>query len=129
MVLQGVGMLCGLCKEGVEDVNHLFCTCKSVWLVWVKVIQWWGLEVVLPDKQGGDFREHMLELIQDKSFFWIRNKVEGCVFSFVQWQNNPVECARELSRFKRSLKAFKKQKGRLIQPGSPGADCNAWGAA
>ncbi|GKU92853.1 hypothetical protein SLEP1_g6524 [Rubroshorea leprosula] len=29
VVLQEDGMVCGLCKEGVEDVNHLFCTCKE----------------------------------------------------------------------------------------------------
>ncbi|GKV44007.1 hypothetical protein SLEP1_g51236 [Rubroshorea leprosula] len=154
MVFQGDGMECGLCKEGVEDVNHLFCTCKLAWSVWVKVIRWWGLEVVMPDKvrdvadfflwclghlvgkemgaciflvvawylwywrnvlvfqKHGDFREQLLEVIQGKSFFWIRNKVEGCVFSFVQWQNNPVECAKELSRYKKSLKIFKQQQGR-----------------
>ncbi|GKV46638.1 hypothetical protein SLEP1_g53612 [Rubroshorea leprosula] len=164
MVLLGDGMKCGLCQEGVEDVDHLFCTCKSAWLVWVKVIQWWGLEVVMPDKvrgvvdffiwcmgslvgkkmgaciflvvawyiwywrnvlvfqQHGDIREQLLELIQDKSYLWIRNKVEGSVFSFVQWQKNPVECARELTRYKRSLKVFKQQQGRRIHPGLPEAE-------
>ncbi|GKV11673.1 hypothetical protein SLEP1_g22911 [Rubroshorea leprosula] len=53
VVLQGDGMVYGLCKEGVEDVNHLFCTCKAAWLVWVKVIKWWGLEVVMPDTVRG----------------------------------------------------------------------------
>ncbi|GLT37855.1 hypothetical protein SLA2020_121420 [Shorea laevis] len=37
VVLQGDDMMCGLCKERVEEVNHLFCTCKAAWLVWAKV--------------------------------------------------------------------------------------------
>ncbi|GKV30545.1 hypothetical protein SLEP1_g39346 [Rubroshorea leprosula] len=97
MIFQGDGMKCGLCKEGVEDVNHLFCICKTAWLVWVKVIQWWGLEVVMQDKKHGDFREQLLELIQ-------------------------VECAKELTRYKRSLKIFKQQQGTRLQPDSPAAE-------
>ncbi|GLT58784.1 hypothetical protein SLA2020_316500 [Shorea laevis] len=156
MVLQGDGVKCGLCYEGVEDVNHLFCTCKTAWLVWVKVTQWWGLEVVMPGTVRGVvdfflgclgklvgkemgaciflvvtwylwywrnvlvfqnhevFREQWLELIQCKSYFWIRNRVEGSVFSLAQWQNNPVECARELNQYKKSLKLFRQQQRRFL---------------
>ncbi|GKV49682.1 hypothetical protein SLEP1_g56420 [Rubroshorea leprosula] len=84
VVLQGDGMVCGLCKEGVEDVNHLFCTCKVAWLGWVKVFKWWGVEVVMPDTvrgvvdlflwSNGELKEQLLELIKVKSYFWIRNK-------------------------------------------------------
>ncbi|GKV17695.1 hypothetical protein SLEP1_g28164 [Rubroshorea leprosula] len=48
VVLEG-GLMCGLCTEEVEDINHVFCTCKEVWLIWVMVLSWWGFEVVLPD--------------------------------------------------------------------------------
>ncbi|GKV11209.1 hypothetical protein SLEP1_g22480 [Rubroshorea leprosula] len=156
VVLQGDGLVCGLCKEGVEDVNHLFCTCKSAWLVWVKVIKWWGLEVVMPDtvrgvvdfflwwlgsvggkemgaciflvtswylwfwrnilvfRSNGEFKEQLLELIQVKSYFWIKYKVNGCALSLAQWQSNPRECAMELKRYKRSLKVFTKQQQRHL---------------
>ncbi|GKV24765.1 hypothetical protein SLEP1_g34334 [Rubroshorea leprosula] len=126
VMLQGEGMVCGLCKEGVEEVNHLFCTCKVAWLVWVKVFKWWGVEVVMPGtvrgvvdfflwcwgsvgekelgacmflvtswylwfwrnslvfRNNGELKEQLLELIQVKSYLWIRNKVNGCVFSLAQ---------------------------------------------
>ncbi|GLT44293.1 hypothetical protein SLA2020_181990 [Shorea laevis] len=29
VMLQGEDWMCGLCKEEVEDVNHLFCTCME----------------------------------------------------------------------------------------------------
>ncbi|GKV02912.1 hypothetical protein SLEP1_g15289 [Rubroshorea leprosula] len=151
VMLQGEGMVCGLCKEGVEDVNHLFCTCKVAWLVWMKVFKWWGVEVVMPGtvrgvvdfflwcwgsvggkelgacmflvtswylwfwrnslvfRNNGEMKEQLLELIQVKSYLWIRNKVNGCVFSLAQWQSNPKECAKELKSFKKSLKLFTKQ--------------------
>ncbi|GLT77859.1 hypothetical protein SLA2020_494140 [Shorea laevis] len=143
-------MLCELCKGVAEEINHLFCTCKEAWLVWVKVIQWWGLEVVLPDtvrrvvdfflwglgslmgkqmgaciflvtswylwywrntlifKSNGVIRAQLLELIQQKSYVWIKNKVKEWVFSLAQWQSDPGECAKELKSYKRSLKLFTK---------------------
>ncbi|GKV41009.1 hypothetical protein SLEP1_g48590 [Rubroshorea leprosula] len=39
---------CGLCHEGVEQLQHIFCDCKEVWLVWMKVLGWWGVQSVLP---------------------------------------------------------------------------------
>ncbi|GKV35251.1 hypothetical protein SLEP1_g43551 [Rubroshorea leprosula] len=56
-----------------------------------------------------DIREQLLELIQVKTHFWVRNKVVGCAFSLVQWQSNPMECARELKRYRKSLKMFNQQ--------------------
>ncbi|GKV26502.1 hypothetical protein SLEP1_g35790 [Rubroshorea leprosula] len=124
VVLQEDGIVCGLCKEGVEDVNHLFCTCKEAWLVWVMVIKWWGVEVVMPDTvrgvvdlflwSNGELKEQLLELIKVKSYFWIRNKVHGCVFPLAQWQSNPRECAKELKSYKRFLKLFTKQQQHLF---------------
>ncbi|GKV25736.1 hypothetical protein SLEP1_g35131 [Rubroshorea leprosula] len=48
VALEG-GLMRGLCNEEVEDINHVFCSCKEVWLIWVMVLSWWGFEVVLPD--------------------------------------------------------------------------------
>ncbi|GLT38019.1 hypothetical protein SLA2020_122920 [Shorea laevis] len=144
-------MMCGLCKKGMEDVDHLFCTCMEAWLVWAGMIKWWGMEVVMPNIVKGvaeificglgslaskemaaciflvttwylwywrnvlvfrreeGIREQLLELIQVKTHFWVRNKGAGCVFSLVQWQSNPMECARELKQYKKSLKKFNQQ--------------------
>ncbi|GKV32726.1 hypothetical protein SLEP1_g41312 [Rubroshorea leprosula] len=144
-------MMCGLCKKGVEEVDHLFCTCMEAWVVWVKTIKWWGMEVVMPNTVKGvaemfiygigslvgkkmgaciflvtawylwyrrnvlvfqreeDIKEQLLELIQVKTHFWVRNKVAGCAFSLVQWQSNLRECARELKWYKKSLKIFNQQ--------------------
>ncbi|GLT51446.1 hypothetical protein SLA2020_248550 [Shorea laevis] len=45
--LQQEELLCGLCHEVVEEVDHLFCTCREAWLMWVKVLRWWGIEIVM----------------------------------------------------------------------------------
>ncbi|GLT31251.1 hypothetical protein SLA2020_059990 [Shorea laevis] len=137
--------------EEVEEVNHLFCTCKEVWLIWVKVFHWWGLDVVLPDTvqgvaelfrcslgrivgkeisasiflvvgwyvwfwrndkvfgRGGEFKEQLLEMIQAKSFSWVKMNVAGCVFSFFQWKFNLRDCATAIKRHKRCLKLFHRQ--------------------
>ncbi|GKV13379.1 hypothetical protein SLEP1_g24388 [Rubroshorea leprosula] len=68
---------------------------------WALLGKWWY-------RSNGDFREQLLELIQVKSYFWIRNKVNGSVFSLAQWQSNPRECAMELKCYKRYLKLFTK---------------------
>ncbi|GLT56346.1 hypothetical protein SLA2020_293910 [Shorea laevis] len=36
---------CEFCNEGVEQLQHVFCECKEVWLVWMKVLGWWGCRV------------------------------------------------------------------------------------
>ncbi|GKV19346.1 hypothetical protein SLEP1_g29624 [Rubroshorea leprosula] len=155
VTLQGDNMMCGLCKKEMEEVDHLFCTCMEAWVVWVKLIKWWGIEVVMPDTVKGvaelfiygigslvgkemgaciflvtawylwyrrnvlvfrreeDIREQLLELIQVKTHFWVRNKVAGCIFSLAQWQSNPMECAREMKQYKKSLKMFNQQQKRL----------------
>ncbi|GKV34792.1 hypothetical protein SLEP1_g43134 [Rubroshorea leprosula] len=155
VVLEG-GLMCGLCNEEVEDTNHLFCTCKEVWLIWVKVMSWWGVEVVLPSSLEGvaeffiyglgevvgkelgasiflvtswyiwywrncrvfkgdvAFREGLLDMLQEKIFFWVKNKVQGCVFSVCDWKVNPQECAAAMRNYKRRQKEFHQhQKGRL----------------
>ncbi|GLT33516.1 hypothetical protein SLA2020_080980 [Shorea laevis] len=44
---------CGFCHEGVEQLHHIFCECKGVWIVWMKVLGWWGLQSVLPNNIFG----------------------------------------------------------------------------
>ncbi|GKV49628.1 hypothetical protein SLEP1_g56369 [Rubroshorea leprosula] len=142
------GLMCGLCKEEVEDTNHVFCTCKEVWLIWVKVLSWWGIEVVLPSIVEGvaEFflyglgkvvgkelgasiflvtswyiwywrnctvfkgdvvlKEGLLDMIQEKTFLWVKNKVQGCVFSVWDWKLNPNECAVAMRNHKRMQKEF-----------------------
>ncbi|GKV34384.1 hypothetical protein SLEP1_g42759 [Rubroshorea leprosula] len=148
--LQQEGFFCGLCHEGMEEVDYLFCTCREAWLVWVKVLNWWGIEIVMLNtvrgvvdfflfdlgriigkelgacvflvvawylwywrnacvfKNYGSLQECLLDKVQMKSFFWIKNKVDGCAFSLYEWQMNPIECALAIKRHKRLLKSFQK---------------------
>ncbi|GKV36371.1 hypothetical protein SLEP1_g44512 [Rubroshorea leprosula] len=156
VLLQQEGSLCGLCHEVVEEVNHLFCTCREAWLVWVNVLNWWGFETVMLNtvrgmaefflvdmgriigkelgacvflvaawylwywrnacvfQNYGSMQECLLDKIQMKSFFWVKNKVRGCAFSLYEWQMNPIDCALAVRRYKRMLKSFQKQHQRLI---------------
>ncbi|GLT66338.1 hypothetical protein SLA2020_387060 [Shorea laevis] len=80
IVLQEGGLLCSLCNEVVEDVNHLFCTCKEVWLIWAKVMNWWGVESVLPSSVGGiaEFFSYSFGRIVGK-------EMGACIFLIVSW--------------------------------------------
>ncbi|GKV01451.1 hypothetical protein SLEP1_g14002 [Rubroshorea leprosula] len=49
ILLTGGDVSCGFCHEGVEGLHHIFCECEGVWLVWKKVLGWWGLQSVLPN--------------------------------------------------------------------------------
>ncbi|GLT79032.1 hypothetical protein SLA2020_505420 [Shorea laevis] len=49
IVVTGEDVGCGLCHEGVEQLHHIFCECKGVWSVWMKVLDWWGLQSALPN--------------------------------------------------------------------------------
>ncbi|GKV47438.1 hypothetical protein SLEP1_g54342 [Rubroshorea leprosula] len=149
VVLEG-GLGCGLCNEGIEDGNHVFCTCPEVWLIWVRVLAWWGMASVLPNIVGGvaEFflfglgrvigkelasciflvtswyvwfwrncrvfkgnmirRDDLVEMIQAKTFFWIKNYLQGCVFSLVDWKINPVEAAAAIRKNNTMLKEYRR---------------------
>ncbi|GLT34080.1 hypothetical protein SLA2020_086230 [Shorea laevis] len=149
VALQGDGLRCVLCNEEVEEINHLFCNCLEAWLVWVRVFNWWGLDVVWPNTvqgvaelfmysmgrlvgkevsatmflvvgwylwywrntrvfgRGGELKEKLVDMIQVKSFFWVKLKVPDCAFLFSQWQLNPAECTIEIKRQKKCLKLFR----------------------
>ncbi|GKV07275.1 hypothetical protein SLEP1_g19071 [Rubroshorea leprosula] len=49
IVLSGGDKGCGLCQGGEEHLHHIFCGCKRVWLVWMKVLGWWEIQSVLPN--------------------------------------------------------------------------------
>ncbi|GKV27386.1 hypothetical protein SLEP1_g36559 [Rubroshorea leprosula] len=49
ILLTGGDVSCGFCHEGVDGLHHIFCECEGVWLVWKKVLGWWGLQSVLPN--------------------------------------------------------------------------------
>ncbi|GKV33389.1 hypothetical protein SLEP1_g41906 [Rubroshorea leprosula] len=153
--LQEEELKCVLCKDKVEEVNHLFSMCKEAWIFWVEVLQWWGMVTVLPNNvlsvadifvndlgriigkemgaciflvatwylwywrngevfnNGKNIRGRLMEMVQAKSFFWIKNKIHGCVFSFHEWKIKPVECALSVRKYKQMQKLFhKQQKGR-----------------
>ncbi|GKV47235.1 hypothetical protein SLEP1_g54153 [Rubroshorea leprosula] len=54
--------------------------------------------------------ENLLERMQVKTFIWIKSKVNGCVFSFFEWQSCPMECAMAAYRSMASKKAPWKEK-------------------
>ncbi|GKV27151.1 hypothetical protein SLEP1_g36354 [Rubroshorea leprosula] len=54
-------------------------------------------------------RGRLLDMIQAKSFLWIKNKVNGCAFSFNEWKVNPVACALSMRSHKQAMKLFHKQ--------------------
>ncbi|GKV50472.1 hypothetical protein SLEP1_g57172 [Rubroshorea leprosula] len=101
-------------SKGVEEVDHLFCTCMEAWVVWVKMIKWWGMELVMPDTVKGVAETFIYGLgslvgkemgayifLVTAWYLWYRRNV--------LWQSNPLECARELKRYKKSLKMFNQQ--------------------
>ncbi|GKV09841.1 hypothetical protein SLEP1_g21281 [Rubroshorea leprosula] len=49
IVLSGGDKGCVFCHEGEEHLHHIFCGCKRVWLVWMKVLGWWEIQGVLPN--------------------------------------------------------------------------------
>ncbi|GKV51081.1 hypothetical protein SLEP1_g57759 [Rubroshorea leprosula] len=55
--------------------------------------------------------ENLLERVQVKTFLWIKSKVNGCVFSFHEWQTRPMECAMAVKNHKRMRKQFYKTFG------------------
>ncbi|GKV12521.1 hypothetical protein SLEP1_g23652 [Rubroshorea leprosula] len=123
---------------------------RGVQLQEEEVLNWWGLESVLPNTVAGvaDFfinelgrtvgkemgsciflavawyvwyrrntqvfredegiPEKMLERVQVKTFVWLKAKVKGCVFSFYEWQDSPMECAKSVKRHKRMRKQSSK---------------------
>ncbi|GKU95930.1 hypothetical protein SLEP1_g9226 [Rubroshorea leprosula] len=52
--------------------------------------------------------ENLLERMQVKTFIWIKSKVNGCVFSFFEWQSCPMECAMAVKKHKKLRKQFYK---------------------
>ncbi|GLT38130.1 hypothetical protein SLA2020_123960 [Shorea laevis] len=79
-MLQGEDLMCGLCKEEVEDVNHLFWTCMEAWLVWVQVFNWLGMVVVLPET----LRE-VAEIFLGIMGRVIGHEASACIFLVVSW--------------------------------------------
>ncbi|GKV16991.1 hypothetical protein SLEP1_g27551 [Rubroshorea leprosula] len=149
--LQEEELKCVLCKDKVEEINHLFNMCKEVWIFWVEVMQWWGMVTVMPNnvlsvadifvndlgrligkemgaciflvaawylwywrngevfQNGNNIRGRLMDMVQAKSFFWIKTKIHGCVFSFHEWKVKPVECDLSVRKYKQMQKLFHKQ--------------------
>lgn len=40
--------LCKFCGECIESINHSLLHCNLTWIVWCKVLDWWGIQWVLP---------------------------------------------------------------------------------
>ncbi|GKV02160.1 hypothetical protein SLEP1_g14627 [Rubroshorea leprosula] len=72
------------------------------WYLWY----WRNGEVF---NNGNNIRGRLMDMVQAKSFFWIKNKIHGCVFSFHEWKLKPVECALSVRKYKQMQKLFHKQ--------------------
>lgn len=53
--LQRIGVLsdgfdprCIFCKGEVENINHVLLFCPFTWRIWSRILQWWGIQWVLP---------------------------------------------------------------------------------
>ncbi|GKV39338.1 hypothetical protein SLEP1_g47120 [Rubroshorea leprosula] len=78
--LQEEGMFCEFCNGVVEEANHLFCICYKTWLVWVEVLNWWGLESVLPNTVVGVAEFFIYELGRI-----VGKEIGSCLFLVVAW--------------------------------------------
>ncbi|GKV32613.1 hypothetical protein SLEP1_g41207 [Rubroshorea leprosula] len=99
-----------LCQRGVALPGGMF------------VLGWWGVQSALPNDvfgmadavvagiNGGSerFEERILDSIQSKSFFWLKNKEQGCSFSYTDWILRPLECKKAIVQHGRNLRNYKR---------------------
>ncbi|GKV29432.1 hypothetical protein SLEP1_g38359 [Rubroshorea leprosula] len=64
---------------------------------------WYRRNVQVFRKDEG-LPENLMERMQVKTFIWIKSKVNGCGFSFYEWQTYPMECAMSVKNHKRLRK-------------------------
>ncbi|GKV27934.1 hypothetical protein SLEP1_g37047 [Rubroshorea leprosula] len=92
--------LCGLGRiDGKEMGSCIFLV--VAWYLWYRC----NAQVFRKDE---GLIENLLERVQVKTFLWIKSKVNGCVFSFHEWQSCPKECAMAVKNHKRMRKQFYK---------------------
>ncbi|GKU90755.1 hypothetical protein SLEP1_g4707 [Rubroshorea leprosula] len=72
------------------------------------VVAWylWYSRNVLVFRKDEGLLENLMERMQVKTFIWIKAKVNGCGFSFYEWQTYPMECAMAVKNHKRLRKQF-----------------------
>ncbi|XP_028124098.1 uncharacterized protein LOC114321151 [Camellia sinensis] len=44
---------CVFCQNEKEPVNHILLSCPFVWLLWSKIMKWWGFQRVMPNLVEG----------------------------------------------------------------------------
>ncbi|GLT90129.1 hypothetical protein SLE2022_080780 [Rubroshorea leprosula] len=91
----------GLLRDGcwVEEPEQVK---KEVYNYFSKLFQ--GETWNRPKPCGVSFKQISAEEKQ-----WIKNKVNGCAFSFNEWKVNPVACALSMRSHKQAMKLFHKQ--------------------
>ncbi|KAI8537901.1 hypothetical protein RHMOL_Rhmol09G0060000 [Rhododendron molle] len=40
--------LCKFCGETIESIDHSLLICTPVWNVWCEILDWWGIQWVMP---------------------------------------------------------------------------------
>ncbi|GLT74584.1 hypothetical protein SLA2020_463720 [Shorea laevis] len=74
------------------------------WYLWYR----WNVQVFRKDEGS---LENLLDRVQVKTFLWIKSKINGCVFSFYEWQSCSMECAMSVKNHKKMRKQFSKALG------------------
>lgn len=105
---------CIFCQSQHEVTSLLFLHCEFVWKLWNDVFRWLGLAFVMPFKidelvrqvccGGGKWRkealwyDQLVECIQKRSYMWLKSKIQGNLFDFKDWQQEPWKCITAIKR-------------------------------
>ncbi|GKV43557.1 hypothetical protein SLEP1_g50836 [Rubroshorea leprosula] len=78
--LQEEELICVLCNDMVEEANHLFSMCKEAWILWVEVLQWWGMVTIMPNNALG-----VVDIFVNDLGRIIGKEMGACIFLVVSW--------------------------------------------
>ncbi|KAE8680777.1 hypothetical protein F3Y22_tig00111366pilonHSYRG00071 [Hibiscus syriacus] len=69
-------ILCPLCNQGAESVQHLFVSCPVSWELWMKIIGYWDIQLTIP--QDPPKLLSSWAVLRPKSVIW--KFIPGAVF-------------------------------------------------
>ncbi|GKU93958.1 hypothetical protein SLEP1_g7507 [Rubroshorea leprosula] len=99
-------------KKAYEFLAPLELVGKEMGACMFLIVSWylWYWRNAVVFQHNGSFKEKLLDMVQIKSFSWIKSKHTGVMFSFHEWTGDPVACALEVRRHKKELKRYLKLK-------------------
>ncbi|GKA59740.1 RNA-directed DNA polymerase, eukaryota, reverse transcriptase zinc-binding domain protein [Tanacetum coccineum] len=88
-------VLCPMCAEVPEDIDHIFSSCRFIVPVWKKVLDWWRIKNPVPNGvvnalSSANF--HIGDPKVNKAFFAIRLVMLWCIW---KWRNKVVHARSE----------------------------------